>query len=266
MAPPAKSPPSSGLPKRPTKFSRKFNTNDRVDRPSYAEPDDYFSPTKKPPRSTAYTSPLSFIDEGEALQRSASKSIPLTEKSLQDFQEAQEAESPPSDSRFSNPNFRAFMRKSKSRSPEKKKATKKKNKDQDEHPLNLPPDQLRQLSARMAKDEKRDSGQMDVDAESDLQPEVGSQNSQPPTPGSNAPGAFPSSSEQEYTNGDAREQTKSPTPPPHRVNTQPKIDPEVAKASGNKYFKSKDYGRAIAEYTKGEICVYHIVRMVINRV
>lgn len=257
MAPPAKTPPTSGLPKGPAKFSRKFSANDRSDRPSYAEPDDYFSPQKKPQRSTAYASPLTLINEGEAVRRSGSRGSQLTEENLQNLQASHEAESPPEDRRFSNPNLRAFMRKSKSRSPEKKKSERKKNKNQDDHPLNLPPEELRRLSARMAKDEKRESMQMDmdvdVDVDSDVQPDAGSQISQPPTPGSNAPGAFPSPEQNNSANGDSREPTKSPTPPPHRVNTQPKIDPEAAKASGNKYFKNKDYKRAIAEYSKGEI-------------
>jgi len=259
MAPPAKTPPSSGLSKGPAKFSRKFSANDRPDRPSYAEPDDYFSPPKKPQRCTAYASPLTLINEDEVVRRSGSRGSQLTEENLQNLQASHKAESPPEDTRFANPNLRDFMRKSKSRSPEKKKPERKKNKNQDDHPLNLPPEELRRLSARMAKDEKRASTQMnvdvDVDVDSDVQADAGSQISQPPTPGSNAPGAFPSP-EQNSANGDSREQTKSPTPPPppHRVNTQPKMDPEAAKASGNKYFKNKDYKRAITEYSKGKIC------------
>lgn len=52
------------------------------------------------------------------------------------------------------------------------------------------------------------------------------------------------------TNGDS-----TPVPPPHKVQSpppKPAIDPEACKATGNKYFKAKDYPKAIAEYTKGE--------------
>lgn len=144
------------------------------------------------------------------------------------------------------------MRNLKSRSPEKKNSSRKKNKDHDEHPLNLPPDQLKRLSQRMAQHERRSSASMDVDMPDNLSTEVNgdaASTSQPRTPGTNAPGAFPSS---EQTNGDLREETQSPTPPPHRVNTQPKLDPEAAKAAGNKFFKAKDYARAVAEYSKGK--------------
>ena len=53
-----------------------------------------------------------------------------------------------------------------------------------------------------------------------------------------------------YTNGDS-----SPVPPPHQTPPpslpKPSHDPEECKALGNKYFKAKDYTKAIAEYTKG---------------
>lgn len=239
------------------KTSRKFTANEKVrpDRPSYAEPDDYFSPPRKSQRSTAYASPLLFTDEEEELRRSVHRGSPLTEENLQNLQAAHEADSAATDPRFEDPVFLAFMRKSnKSRSSEKKKADKKKTKDIDEHPLNLPPEELRRLSARMARDEKRSSTQMDVDVDSEsAQPDLGSQDSQPTTPGDNTPGAFPTS--EKLSNGDAdsdtREQTKSPPPPLHRINIQPKMDPEAAKAAGNKFFKAKDYGRAVVEYSKG---------------
>jgi len=49
-----------------------------------------------------------------------------------------------------------------------------------------------------------------------------------------------------------------PRPPPHRVPTnssahevpQPTTDPEAFKAAGNKFFKAKEYGKAIGEYSK----------------
>lgn len=48
----------------------------------------------------------------------------------------------------------------------------------------------------------------------------------------------------------------SPVPPPHKIPSppaKPDIDPEACKAIGNKYFKAKDYTKAIQEYTKGKL-------------
>lgn len=47
----------------------------------------------------------------------------------------------------------------------------------------------------------------------------------------------------------------SPVPPPHKAPSpppKPAHDPEACKATGNKYFKAKDYSRAIEEYSKGK--------------
>lgn len=68
------------------------------------------------------------------------------------------------------------------------------------------------------------------------------------------PGSF---EDAEYTNGD-----KVPSPPPHRAPSppsRPAFDPEECKALGNKYFKAKDYTKAIAEYTKGIFCIFIIM-------
>ncbi|KAK6372251.1 hypothetical protein LTR64_004167 [Lithohypha guttulata] len=261
MAPPVGAPSasgSSGLHKGPAKLSSRKFASDRSDRPSYADPDDYFSTPTKAQRSTAYTTPLTFVDEDEALKKSKSvSSAKLTKENLQNLQAAHEAkfvDQQGTDPRFDDPNFLAFMRKSKSRSPEKKKTDKKKNKDYNDHPLNLPPSELKRLSARMARDERKNSATMDGDVpdsgsgSDDAQADAGT-NSQPATPGTNnTPGAFPSS--ENLSNGDLREDTKSPPPPPHRISSQPKMDPEAAKAAGNKFFKAKDYGRAVVEYSK----------------
>lgn len=56
-------------------------------------------------------------------------------------------------------------------------------------------------------------------------------------------------SDLDQTNGDG-----SPIPPPHKTPSpppKPAYDPEACKATGNKYFKAKDYTRAVQEYTKG---------------
>jgi DnaJ family protein C protein 7 len=47
----------------------------------------------------------------------------------------------------------------------------------------------------------------------------------------------------------------SPIPPPHRMQTSPPppppVDAEAYKALGNKFFKARDYDKAVVEYTKG---------------
>ena len=56
-------------------------------------------------------------------------------------------------------------------------------------------------------------------------------------------------SDHDQMNGDG-----SPIPPPHKTPSpppKPAYDPGVCKATGNKYFKAKDYTRAVQEYTKG---------------
>jgi len=64
--------------------------------------------------------------------------------------------------------------------------------------------------------------------------------------GDHMPGSF---DEADYTNGDSSPVSlpyRAPSPPP-----QPAFEPEECKALGNKYFKARDYTKAIAEYTKG---------------
>jgi DnaJ homolog subfamily C member 7 len=42
---------------------------------------------------------------------------------------------------------------------------------------------------------------------------------------------------------------KPQAPPP--AEKKPQVDPEVHKAAGNKFFKAKEYAKAIQEYSKG---------------
>ncbi|KAF2194950.1 TPR-like protein [Zopfia rhizophila CBS 207.26] len=131
--------------------------------------------------------------------------------------------------------------------------------DRDSHPLNLPPDELRRLSAMSVMSDQPTPQPMDVDREFTSSPTPSS-----PATGQ-APGAFPKQ------NGPNGEQEARPAPPPHRYTTspppqsasyaaspeaatpppqQPTIDAESYKAAGNKFFKIKDYAQAIKEYTK----------------
>lgn len=145
-------------------------------------------------------------------------------------------------------------------------ASRKKKIDPDTHPLNLPPEQRKRLSALSA---MSDRTSMDVDKEpvngatpsspSPQAPPPQKQQQQQPKPAapahSNSFTVPVANGADASTNGaDAGE--KVPQPPPHRsqpaspVQT-PAEEAEGYKNEGNKYFKLKDYGRAVDFYTKG---------------
>ena len=125
-------------------------------------------------------------------------------------------------------------------------AFRKKDSD-DSHPLNLPPEELRRLSAlRTAtmSSPREDAGEPMQEST--------------PAP-QQAPGAFPQTNGN-GVNGDQSE--NGPAPPPHRSATSspaqqssptpsPPVDAEQCKETGNKFFKAKQYDKAIEEYTKG---------------
>ncbi|KAI1610535.1 DnaJ protein, subfamily C, member 7 [Exophiala viscosa] len=145
----------------------------------------------------------------------------------------------------------------KSKYPKKSDKDKEKKKaklDPDTHPLNLPPDQLRQLQAQMARQEaeaNRESMSVDRDlSEANNDNAVPNGSSPPATPSQDTPGAFPEDTNVASNGTTDGHEERSPTPPPHKEPPAPKVDPEACKAAGNKFFKAKDYDRAIAEYTK----------------
>ncbi|ETN46126.1 uncharacterized protein HMPREF1541_00310 [Cyphellophora europaea CBS 101466] len=214
------------------------------------KPDSHTRYTDNPPpyqskirRSTSFTSPLELGDPSVLTQRPDR----LTKNNLEALLKELDLEKTPhvpnsaSSSAAGDPGptirqasstARKAMPKTNFKSP--KKSDKKKSKpDPDSHPLNsyIP-------SAAMSREDAR-STPMEVDSD----PPTMNGSSQPPTPSHDAPGAFP---------GDdpAGREEKSPTPPPHRVQPTPKVDPEACKAAGNKFFKAKDYDRAVQEYTK----------------
>lgn len=127
--------------------------------------------------------------------------------------------------------------------------------DSNEHPLNLPPDELRRLSAlSAAMSSPRDSREGGVPLNSDPMET---------TPAPETPGAFPAAN---GVNGEHHEEEEQrPTPPPHRTPTSPppqtqpekpakpeirEEEAEAFKAAGNKLYKAGQYGSAIDEYTK----------------
>lgn len=140
------------------------------------------------------------------------------------------------------------------------------------HPLNLPPDQLRRLSTQV-----RMSEPMDVDVESPSSarnpsppPATSSQSTtQPSTPKNAEPTPKPTSrpalksvpqpNANNGQNAPGNGEGPPPPPPAHKSNpTSPQAvappTPEEAesfKDSGNRYYKAKQYKKAIEEYTKG---------------
>jgi hypothetical protein len=150
--------------------------------------------------------------------------LPLSEENLQKLEKSTEPNGLPG----------AYMRKR--GSPTKK---------------DLPPEELRRWSAAIARAESA-RGSMDVDGSDQNGVTSPPVESPPLTPAKATSGAFP-----ENTNGISTEingqEDKSPTPPPHRSPVKPAIDAEACKAAGNKFFKAKDYLRAVTEYTKGSL-------------
>lgn len=91
---------------------------------------------------------------------------------------------------------------------------------------------------------------------------------QPVSPGGTPPpGAFPMSNGGVKVNGDAEgngDDEEGPQPPPHK--TPPngeaengvggKEEAEERKAAGNKFYKAKQYDKAVEEYTKGMLLAW----------
>ncbi|MCJ1481131.1 hypothetical protein MMC06_001287 [Schaereria dolodes] len=116
----------------------------------------------------------------------------------------------------------------------------------DTHPLNLPPEERERRRSALTNMSDPPTP-MDVDQEDSVP-------ASPSSPSSNTPGAFSNPNESNHingVNGDA-----GPVPPPHLVSTdvspqpKPMIDAEACKVAGNKFFKMKDYDKAIREYSK----------------
>lgn len=94
------------------------------------------------------------------------------------------------------------------------------SRDQDTHPLNLPPDELRRRLSAMAASKEDQRSSMDIDP-------------------------------QEPQNGVNGKEERSPTPPPHRPTAASADEADSFKLAGNKFFKDGNYRRAIEEYNKG---------------
>jgi DnaJ homolog subfamily C member 7 len=133
--------------------------------------------------------------------------------------------------------------------------------DHDSHPLNLPPDELRRLSASMT--DQPTPQPMDLDRDFSSLPA-------PSSPAvAQAPNGFNKNAEQD-SSAAPPPPVQGPAPPPHRYATSPPpqsqnvppkapspppgvptITAEEYKTAGNKFFKAKEYNMAIKEYSKG---------------
>ncbi|KAI1102962.1 hypothetical protein F4804DRAFT_333746 [Jackrogersella minutella] len=118
------------------------------------------------------------------------------------------------------------------------------------HPLNLHPDEIKRLSAQYNMSNRNSIDKMDVDKDSPA-----ATPSSPPPVQPQASFTVPVTSPK--TNGvkkAANDEAEGPAPPPHRSNPSSPVPnsaeaAEAHKSDGNRFFKQKDYARAIAEYT-----------------
>jgi DnaJ homolog subfamily C member 7 len=118
--------------------------------------------------------------------------------------------------------------------------------DPNTHPLNLPPEERKRLSA-LATSAMNSRDSMDIDRE----PVNGNHANSTPPPKSSAQANF----SVPITNGHAN-RDQAPTPPPHKSNPSSPTptsedDAESYKAAGNRFFKDRNYPKAIEQYSKG---------------
>lgn len=229
--------------KRQTKKSHsedhKLQDNDpRRDR---SREDDYLS-RSYPESSSPAKSPA------KSLSKSKSASASPTKKSARPASPA----TPSSAGAESKRSSRHFAR----ASPDLGKSSSfRRNKvDANTHPLNLPPDEIRRLSALSAMSARESPDRMDVDPPATSSaPSSPTQRKQSPP----APEPTPAQTPTPATNGSSSPKKEdAPAPPPHTTDPNsppptPADEAEVFKTLGNKFFKEKNYKRAIDEYSKG---------------
>lgn len=89
-----------------------------------------------------------------------------------------------------------------------------------------------------------------------------------PPPQTNIPGAFENPKPAPKANGTSGMDGEGPVPPPHRSNpTSPEPssaptpeDAEAFKTAGNRFYKAREYKKAIEEYTKGQILPHILLK------
>ncbi|KAK5989912.1 DnaJ-like protein [Cladobotryum mycophilum] len=118
--------------------------------------------------------------------------------------------------------------------------------DPDTHPLNLPPEERKRLS-ELSTAAMSNRNSMDVDKE----PVNGA--ASPP------PAKSTASAQKNFAvpipNGMNHDEDAAPPPPPHKSNPSSPIpttleDAEIYKTAGNRYFKEKNYAKAVEQYSK----------------
>lgn len=119
--------------------------------------------------------------------------------------------------------------------------------DPDTHPLNLPPEERKRLSA-LSTSAMSGRNSMDIDRE----PVNGA--SSPPPPAASQKSSAQRNFSVPIPNGISHDQ--APPPPPHKSNPSsptptPQDDAEAYKGAGNRFFKEKNYPKAIEQYSKG---------------
>lgn len=127
------------------------------------------------------------------------------------------------------------------------------------HPLNLPPEEIKRLSRLSTMSARESVDRMDVDT-----PTSAATPSSPPQRQATPPSAASATSQQTRsetppaaTNGSSSpKRDDAPAPPPHKTDPNsppptPADEAEVFKNLGNKFFKERNYRRAIEEYSKG---------------
>lgn len=125
---------------------------------------------------------------------------------------------------------------SSSKSSHRKSSSAASKYDPDSHPLNLPPEELRRLSHL---------SRLHINSQAAMADDETTASAAPQTNGTAAAA----------TNG--ADKDSAPAPPPHKDPTSPPpVDAEACKAAGNKFFKAREYAKAIQEYTKGAVFPY----------
>ncbi|CAM1505285.1 Fc.00g109220.m01.CDS01 [Cosmosporella sp. VM-42] len=119
--------------------------------------------------------------------------------------------------------------------------------DPNTHPLNLPPEERKRLSA-LATNAMNRSNSMDIDREPVNGTAASSTTPPPQNPSAQTNFAVP------IPNGNTSHD-EAPAPPPHKSNPSsptptPLEDAESYKAAGNRFFKDRNYTKAIEQYSK----------------
>jgi DnaJ homolog subfamily C member 7 len=207
----------------------------------------FFGGSKKPSSKKHHSSTPSFdaAEDPDALENSHSEPSSPSKSSRHSPKKSSRPtsyiDSPPKHPRPSRASRHLTDPSSSSSSSRRKKL------DLDTHPLNLPPEERKRLSA-LSRSAMSGRNSMDIDQEP---PVNGDATPEPPNASAQTNFAVP------ISNGTNHEENEpAPTPPPHKTNPSspqptPADEAESYKAAGNRFFKEKNYAKAIEQYSKG---------------